>query len=161
VVRGSLGRSSDLTENEAGYLSYRQGRRLLRRTAHLPLGALGALLGGSAVLWVGFAQGVVFPFEYGGVILVALAFAGYLLAAWWPVVADVMAGRVATVEGELRKGSTLGIFRRIHYCHVANTSFQVPAALFSALEPGPCRCHYAPRTRRLLTVRPLDPDRPD
>jgi hypothetical protein len=94
------------------------------------------------------------------VILVAATVSALLLARWWPVVADVMAGRVATVEGELRKGSTLGIVGRIHYCHVANTSFEVPGNVFRRLEPGPCRCYYAPRTRRLVMVQPLEASAP-
>jgi hypothetical protein len=156
VARVAFGRASDLAENEAGYLSYRQGRRMLRRSAHLPLGALAVLVAGGGLTWAGFAGGVLFPIQYAGIILVAVTLSGYLLKRWWPVLADVMSGRVATVQGELRTGSTLGIVRRIYYCHVANTSFEVPASLFDAVEPGRCRCYYTPRTRRLLTVQPLD-----
>jgi hypothetical protein len=155
-----LGRASDLAENEAGYLSYRQGRRLLRRTAHLPLSALGVLLIGAILVWALLATGIIAPSVYGGLVFLAVL-AGLLLRSWWPVVADVVAGRVATVEGELHTSSTLGIVRRIYYCHVSNTSFVIPARLFHALEPGRCRCYYAPRTKRLMNVQPLGTERQD
>jgi hypothetical protein len=133
---------------------------MLRRTAHLPVGALAVLVAGGGFIWASFADGVVFPIEYGAIILVAVASCAYLLNRWWPVLADVMVGRVAAVEGHLRTGSTLGIVGRVHYCHVANTSFEVPAGLFNALEAGRCRCYYAPRTKRLLTIESLEDSAP-
>jgi len=134
---------------------------MLRRSAHLPVGALAVLVAGGGFIWASFADGVLFPIEYGGIVVVAVTLSAYLLTRWWPVLADVMAGRVAAVEGDLRTGSTLGIVGRIYYCHVNNISFEVPRSLFSAVKAGRCRCYYAPRTRRLLTVQPLEDRTPD
>lgn len=151
-------RRTDLEENRRGYLSHRQGRRMLRVTAGYPLGALAAVVGACGFIGVTASRGYIAPYAFGVAAVVAVGIATFLTRRWWPFVVDVAVGRVWTVEGKLRKHSTLGLARRIHYCTVANTSFKVSRRVFDAVEEVPCRCYYAPGTIRLLSLEPATAD---
>jgi len=159
-----------LTENRAGKLTRAQRdvyRRMSRgwRKAEFQFAGIFAVIG----LLVWFADG---PAKYATVKpLLGIAFlilAGVLFVVGVtgsdPITRDLREGRVAQVEGAIRKytetSSSRGSSTTYHYAEVGNVRTEMGGTTYEALpEAGIVRLFYLPHSRRLVNFEQLA-DRP-
>jgi hypothetical protein len=138
----------DLAMNRQGWLSARQRSKLLR----------------AAVLWVGFTVAGALALllwmpddlELTGIVIL-LIFALLLLYIGYTHYADMLAGRVAMLEGVVvsnkRSGDEGGY--TYHYV-IGRESFLVSESAYLALISGlPYRVYYGPKSKKLLSIEPL------
>jgi hypothetical protein len=156
-----------LNENRNGKLAAEQIAQLL---PNLAWGLTLLLIPPLAAFYYLNIQGAAARISSGWTAIIALvAGAIALYGAWltYRVAADLIGGRVGELKGKGKKVSEIRGSRRFdevsgstsvtHYYEIGGQRFRVPPQAYAALiSDQPYRLYYAPRTKVMLSIEPID-----
>lgn len=95
-----------------------------------------------------------------GIILASVVFA--LAVGWYrPLFLDLLVGKVASREGELRRSKTVGLLGEAWYVSIAGQAFPMSKRERDAFEEGHYRAYLLPRTGRLVATERLSAVEPE